>query len=94
MPDSVTWQEGIFYSTPDGQELKLNIAQPKIGDSSRPAIICIHGGGFRAAKREGYDALCMKLAEQGFVAVTITYRLAPNYQFPAAVPTSGIFKNI
>ena len=85
VPDSVIWQAGIVYSTPDGEALELNIAQPKLGDSSRPAIMCIHGGGFRAGKRESYDALCMKLAEQGFVAVTVTYRLAPKHQFPAAV---------
>ena len=30
-------------------------------------------------------SLIKKLAENGYVAVTITYRLAPKYQFPAAV---------
>jgi acetyl esterase/lipase len=48
-------------------------------------VICIHGGGFRAGTREGYDQLCVQLAERGYVAVTVTYRLAPKYQFPAAV---------
>src|SRR5205085_556169 len=33
----------------------------------------------------GYNALCLKLAERGFVAATASYRLAPKYQFPAAV---------
>jgi len=47
--------------------------------------VCIHGGGFRGGTRDGYNALCLKLAQRGFVAVTITYRLAPKYQFPAAV---------
>src|SRR4030095_13339996 len=47
--------------------------------------VCIHGGGFRAGTREGYDKLCLTLAERGYVAATITYRLAPAYQFPAAV---------
>ncbi len=47
--------------------------------------MCIHGGGFRAGKRDSYDALCIKLAERGYVAATVTYRLAPKHQFPAAV---------
>jgi acetyl esterase/lipase len=47
--------------------------------------VCIHGGGFRAGKRESYDGLIVRLAEQGYVAITVTYRLAPKYQFPAAV---------
>ena len=29
--------------------------------------------------------MCVRLAERGYVAATITYRLAPKYQFPAAV---------
>lgn len=87
-PDSIIWEEGVVYSTPDGESLALNIARPKAETGLRSAILCIHGGGFRAGKRESYDALCMKLAEKGFVAATITYRLAPKHQFPAAVHDS------
>lgn len=84
-PDSILWDEGVVYSSPDGESLALNIARPKVENGLRPAVLCIHGGGFRAGTRDGYDSLCMKLAEQGFVAATITYRLAPKHQFPAAV---------
>lgn len=85
VPETVVWQEGIEYTNPDDQHLQLNLARPKTGDGPFPAVICIHGGGFRAGKRDGYDGLCVKLAEHGYVAATITYRLAPKYQFPAAV---------
>ncbi|MEO8268221.1 MAG: alpha/beta hydrolase [Aureliella sp.] len=61
------------------------MARPKDGKGPFPAIICIHGGGFRAGKRDGFDSLCIQLAEHGYVAVTVSYRLAPKYQFPAAV---------
>lgn len=83
--ESVVWKEGIEYTNPDDQHLQLNLASPKTGDGPFPAVVCIHGGGFRAGKREGYDGLCVKLAERGYVAATISYRLAPKYQFPAAV---------
>ncbi len=85
VPEDVTFETGIEYANPDGQHLQLNIARPKSGDGPFPAIVCIHGGGFRAGKREGYDATCLKLAQHGYVAVTVTYRLAPKFQFPAAV---------
>lgn len=85
VPDSVIWEEGIVYSTPGGESLELNLARPKAGQGAQPAVLCIHGGGFRAGKRDSYNALCIKLAENGFVAATITYRLAPKHQFPAAV---------
>jgi acetyl esterase/lipase len=48
-------------------------------------VICIHGGGFRAGDRQSYDGLIKKLAKNGYVAMTVTYRLAPKYQFPEAV---------
>lgn len=85
VPDSVVWEEGIEYTNPDDQHLQLNLARPKTGDGPFPAVICIHGGGFRAGKRDGYDGLCVRLAERGYVAATVSYRLAPKYQFPAAV---------
>lgn len=85
VPDSVVWEEGIEYSNPEQTHLQLNLARPKVGDRPFPAVLCIHGGGFRAGKRESYDTLCLKLAERGFVAATMTYRLAPHHKFPAAV---------
>ncbi len=85
VPDTVTFEPDIEYTNPDNQHLQLDMARPKTGDGPFPAIICIHGGGFRAGNRQGYDGLCVKLAERGYVAVTVTYRLAPKYQFPAAV---------
>ncbi|HWE96147.1 MAG TPA: alpha/beta hydrolase [Tepidisphaeraceae bacterium] len=81
----IIFEEGIEYTNPDDQHLKLDMARPREEAGLRPAVICIHGGGFRAGDRNGYDGLCKKLAEQGYVAVTVTYRLAPKYQFPAAV---------
>ncbi len=85
VPDTVVFESGIEYANPDGQHLQLDLARPKTGDGPFPAVVCIHGGGFRAGKREGYDNLCIRLAEQGYVAVTVSYRLAPKYLFPAAV---------
>ena len=85
VPETVMWETGVEYSNPENEHLQLNLARPKQGDGPFPAVLCIHGGGFRAGKRESYDALCLKLAERGYVAATITYRLAPKYQFPAAI---------
>ncbi|MEI6714652.1 MAG: alpha/beta hydrolase [Verrucomicrobiota bacterium] len=84
IPEGVKFERGVEFSNPDEQHLQVNIAQPE-GPGPFPAIVCIHGGGFRAGKRESYDALCLTLAKQGFVAITVTYRLAPTYPFPAAV---------
>jgi acetyl esterase/lipase len=85
VPDDVIFVPGVEYANPDGQHLRLDLARPKTGHGPFPAVVCIHGGGFRAGTRQGYDGLCLRLAHEGYVAVTITYRLAPRYPFPAAV---------
>jgi len=85
IPQSVEWLPGVEYSNPDDQHLQVNLARPKEGAGPFPAVVCIHGGGFRAGHRDAYNGLCLKLAERGYVAITVSYRLAPKYQFPAAV---------
>ncbi len=85
VPDNVIFERGIKYANPDGQQLQLNLARPKAATGPLPMVLCIHGGGFRAGHRDGNNALCLKLAQRGFVAATVSYRLAPKYQFPAAV---------
>ena len=81
----IVFEQGIEYSNPDGQHLQLNLARPKASQAPTPAVLCIHGGGFRAGNRDRWNPLCRELAERGYVAATVTYRLAPKYQFPAAV---------
>ncbi len=85
VPDDVVFEAGIEYANPDNQHLRLDLARPKTGAGPFPAVVCIHGGGFRAGQRESYDGLIVRLAQKGYVAVTVTYRLAPKYPFPAAV---------
>jgi acetyl esterase/lipase len=85
VPPGVLFEKGVEYANPEGQHLQLNIARPKAARGPLPAIVCIHGGGFRAGHRDGYNGLCLRLAERGYVAATVSYRLAPKFQFPAAV---------
>ncbi len=83
--DEITFEAGLEFAQAGGQSLQLNLARPRNPAGKSPAILCIHGGGFRAGKREGWDARCKLLAERGYAAATVTYRLAPKYPFPAAV---------
>src|SRR5947209_19327170 len=85
VPDNVQFERNIEFANPDGQHLQLDMARPKAGSGPFPAVVCVHGGGFRAGTRRGYDGLCIRLAERGYVALTVSYRLAPKYRFPAAV---------
>src|SRR5947207_10256542 len=59
IPDNVVFERAIEFSNPDNQHLQLNLARPKEAKDPVPAILCIHGGGFRAGTRESYDKLCI-----------------------------------
>jgi acetyl esterase/lipase len=83
--DNVVTEKDVEYSAV-GASQKMDIVWPRDTSSvPRPAVLLVHGGGFRAGSKESYLPLATKLAERGYVAATINYRLAPQYPFPAAV---------
>lgn len=84
LPPTVVADEGVEYSAVDGSQT-MDIVRPSKSGEPRPAILLVHGGGFRAGSKESYLPLAIKLAEHGFVAATVDYRLAPRSPFPAAV---------
>ncbi|MGC4006251.1 MAG: alpha/beta hydrolase [Pirellulales bacterium] len=47
--------------------------------------MCIHGGGWMGGKRQDCGPLATLLAQHGYVAVTISYRFAPQHKFPAQI---------
>jgi acetyl esterase/lipase len=44
--------------------------------------VLIHGGGFSAGSRDSYLPMAIRLAQNGYVAAAVSYRLTPAYQFP------------
>ncbi len=73
---------GIVFANPDGVKLKLNVYRPmQIG--SYPAIIMIYGGAWQAGSPENNETFSRYMASQGYCMVTIDYRHAPQYRFPA-----------
>lgn len=83
LPDSVTAEMDVEYSRV-GERVAMDIYKPK-ASGIYPAVVAVHGGGFRGGNRQSYRALCVKLAERGYVAATVSYRLSPANQFPAHV---------
>jgi acetyl esterase/lipase len=85
IPDTILIDRDVEYSAV-GASQKMDIVRPRAASANaRPAVLLVHGGGFRAGSKEGYIPLAVQLAERGYVAATVNYRLAPQYQFPAAV---------
>jgi acetyl esterase/lipase len=77
-------EKDLVYGKGGEEDLKLDLARPD-GDGPYPCIVCIHGGGWRAGQRQDVAKQIEQLAERGFVAVTISYRLSPKHKFPAQI---------
>ncbi len=66
----------------------LDVFTPETGSSARPVLIFIHGGGFVAGNKRNpgspfYDNIMLWAVKNGFVGVNATYRLAPQFVWPA-----------
>ncbi|MBP5156595.1 MAG: alpha/beta hydrolase [Treponema sp.] len=48
-----------------------------------PVIVSVHGGAWVYGDKERYQFYCMDLARRGFAVVNFTYRLCPEFRFPA-----------
>ncbi|OAI46086.1 hypothetical protein AYO44_11935 [Planctomycetaceae bacterium SCGC AG-212-F19] len=78
-------ETGIVYGRANGQELTLDLAMPREGGPF-PALVTIPGGGWEwIAQPDSMNILAEMLAEHGFVAAELTYRLAPRDKYPAQI---------
>lgn len=62
-------------------DLLLDVVAPD-GASKRPAIVWVHGGGWRMQDRKARPDFARHFVERGFVMVSIDYRLTPGTTFP------------
>ena len=80
---AVEFVPDVTFATVGGQNVRLDLARPKGLSAPAPAIVVIHGGGWAMGSRRQHDPLIRALAERGFVAVTVDYRLCPRCPWPA-----------
>ncbi|MCA9179023.1 MAG: alpha/beta hydrolase [Planctomycetales bacterium] len=55
------------------------------GAAARPAVVVVHGGGWRQGDRSRFRALAYALAARGYATAAIEYRLSGEAKYPAAV---------
>jgi len=86
VPDSVRLRRDVSYREGDSGAWKLDIAMPKDPvESPLPAVVFFHGGGWASGDKDFHVPQCVELAQEGFVAATVNYRLSGEAPFPAAV---------
>lgn len=72
----------VTYQTPDQYMFNADLFLPeKKSATPLPLVIVIHGGGW--SNRSGdMESICHKLVKNGFAALNITYRFAPQFHHP------------
>lgn len=84
--ESVTVEQDIVYGKGGGRDLKLALFRPANTPlSESPAIVFVHGGGWRKGSPRQFSRQAYLLAERGYVSVCIEYRLSSEAIFPAAI---------
>src|SRR5438552_11290743 len=89
----------VVYAEVDGMKLRLDIVRPKT-PGPHPVAVGFHGGAWKAGSKEDFSRRLPEffdfggtggrstldvLAEQGYAAVAVQYRLAPKSKWPAQI---------
>lgn len=75
---------GVRFDAERARPLLMDVAFPAVAEGPLPAVLFLHGGAFRGGDRAEGEALCRALAEGGYLAASIDYRVAPADPYPAA----------
>ena len=79
----------VYGSDPKWQV--LDVYRPKNQKGKMlPVIVSVHGGGWVYGDKERYQYYTMSLAQRGFAVVNFTYRLAPEFKFPAPAEDTNL----
>jgi acetyl esterase/lipase len=89
LPENVRVEENIVYAKYGARELMLDMYLPKTMPASAvPCIVVIHGGGWQTGDKQRFARHAAYLAEQGFAAACIGYRLMPEVTIAECVEDS------
>ena len=79
------WEDRLIPG-PD-QAIRIRIYWPTApSDAPLPIVVFAHGGGFVFCDLDTHDDLCRRMTNGvGAVVISVDYRLAPEYPWPAAV---------
>ncbi|PTY01879.1 hypothetical protein DB346_10515 [Verrucomicrobia bacterium LW23] len=75
---NVRFEGNVQYGVADGQKLLLDIYRPKAKPAPgelRAAVVVVHGGAWQEGNKEEMRDIAIALANRGYVAISISYRL-------------------
>lgn len=89
LPENVEAHYELVYTTlpetPFGKrDLHVDLFHPK-KDGKYPALIMVHGGGWRSGDKSLQVPMAKAIAGKGFVTVAVEYQLSLEAKYPAAI---------
>lgn len=85
LSDAIIANEGVTYRQIGDRQLKLDLYQPANSQEMHPAVLLIHGGGWRTGDRSHQVPMAQALATAGYIAAAVEYRLSTEALYPAAI---------
>ena len=80
------YNEDVIYKKIGERKLKVDVYIPKRKHSRIfPAVLLVHGGGWLTGSKENQRVMAQHLAENGFVAISVEYRLGLEAVYPAGI---------
>ncbi len=81
---NVVNEKEIIYKKIDSRLLHLDAFWLK-SKKQNPAVILIHGGGWKSGDKSQMEPLALTIAAKGYSCFAIEYRLSPEAKYPAAI---------
>lgn len=78
-------RQGVVVGKAGACDLLGDLYAPAAAGNFQPAIVVVHGGGWRRGKPEGVRGFGERLARDGFVCLLVAYRLTPEAIWPAQI---------
>lgn len=75
----------VVFASPEGFDLKMDIYRPVEVKPGTPAVVVLHGGAWVIGKRQDMAVMARTLANEGYIAATVSYRLAPIFKWPSMI---------
>ena len=83
--ERVTIEEAVVFGSGGGRDLRCDVYTPPGGARNAPALLIIHGGGWREGDRSQLRGYGLRLARAGYLCVAAEYRLTPESPWPAQI---------
>lgn len=74
----------VVYVNTETKELHLDAFYKK-EKGLNPAVILVHGGGWKSGDKSQMQIYAQEIASKGYSCFTIEYRLSPEAKYPAAI---------